>query len=66
MFEKSILYMKFGIHLVINNEVRISTSANRYVKAILTGILAMGQNPCSNLGERLIKVIHIRNLEATG
>ena len=29
-------------------------------------ILVMRQNPCSNLGERLIKVNHIFMLEASG
>ena len=53
---------------MINNYIRVSTSANRQAAAILTAILISfsEQNLYSNLGESLIKVIHASNLEEIG
>ena len=40
---------------MINDKVRMSTSANLQVAAIFAVIMVIRQNPYSNLGEGLIK-----------
>ena len=61
-FDKSDKYMKFGRNWVINDYVKVTTSANRpQAAAILTAILVIVYRTKSilNMSQSLIKVIHI-------
>ena len=51
--------MKFERNQVINDYVRVSTSANGQVAAMLAAIMVNLQSRYSNLGESLTKVVHI-------
>ena len=44
---------------MINDYIRVSTSANQQMVAMLVAILFVLQSPYSNMGENLVKVIHI-------
>ena len=59
-------YMKFGRDLIKNDCVRVTMTADfdRWLPFRRPSWVSdVGQNPYSNLNERLLEAIHIRNLE---
>ena len=65
-FDGSNPYMKFGKNLIINDWVRVTTTADIDRRRPLcrpSWLSDVGQNPYSNLNERLMEAIHVWNLD---